>query len=178
MVFGASGVGSSGTLELSALDGSNGFVLNGVAAGDQSGVSVSAAGDVNGDGIDDLLVSARSADPNGGSSGASYVVFGASGVGSSGTLELSALDGSDGFALNGVTANDLSGYSVSAAGDVNGDGVDDLLIGASSADPNGNFSGASYVVFGASGVGSSGSLELSVLDGSTGFVLNGVAARD
>jgi hypothetical protein len=91
-------VGSSGSLEQSALDGSNGFVLNGVAAGDFSGVSVSAAGDVNGDGVDDLLIGAFL----GSSSGASYVVFGASGVGSSGILELSDLDGSNGFVLNGV----------------------------------------------------------------------------
>ncbi len=178
VVFGASGVGSGGTLELSSLDGSNGFVLNGAAAGDNSGRSVSAAGDVNGDGVDDLLIGANGADPNGNYSGASYLVFGASGVGSSGTLELSSLDGSNGFVLNGVTGSDNSGFSVSAAGDVNGDGVDDLLIGAHRADPNGNRSGASYVVFGASGVGSSGTLELSSLDGSNGFVLNGVTADD
>ena len=178
VVFGASGAGSSGTLELSSLDGSNGFVLNGVTAGNRSGYSVSAAGDVNGDGVDDLLIGAYRAAPNGGFSGASYVVFGASGVGSSGTLELSALDGSSGFVLNGVTASNRSGRSVSAAGEVNGDGVDDLLIGAYHADPNGSFSGASYVVFGASGVGSGGTLELSSLDGSNGFVLNGVTSRD
>ncbi len=178
VVFGASGVGSSGTLELSALDGSDGFVLNGVDLADGSGHSVSAAGDVNGDGVDDLLIGARDADPNGSNSGASYVVFGASGVGTGGTLELSALDGSNGFVLNGVAAFDRSGYSVSAAGDVNGDGVDDLLIGAYGAAPNGIRSGASYVVFGASGVGNSGTLELSSLDGSSGFVLNGVAAFD
>ncbi|MEE9344772.1 MAG: integrin alpha, partial [Methylococcales bacterium] len=115
-------------VELSSLDGSNGFVLNGVTERDFSGRSVSAAGDVNGDGVDDLLIGADGADSNGSSSGASYVVFGASGVGSSGTLELSALDGSDGFVINGVNADDFSGVSVSAAGDVNGDGVDDLLI--------------------------------------------------
>ncbi|MEE9344777.1 MAG: integrin alpha, partial [Methylococcales bacterium] len=175
VVFGASGVGSSGTLELSSLDGSNGFVLNGVTALDFSGYSVSAAGDVNGDGVDDLLIGAPGADTNGSGSGASYVVFGASGVGTGGTLELSSLDGSSGFVLNGVTAFDHSGGSVSAAGDVNSDGVDDLLIGAN---PNGSGSGASYVVFGASGVGSSGTLELSNLDGSNGFVLNGVTRKD
>ncbi len=134
-------------LELSALDGSNGFVVNGVAASDQSGFSVSAAGDVNGDGIDDLLIGAPNADPNGTQSGASYVVFGSS-AGFSSPLELSALDGSNGFVVNGVAVVDDSGRSVSAAGDVNGDGVDDLLIGAPGADPNGFLSGASYVVFG------------------------------
>ena len=64
-------------LELSSLTGTNGFQINGEAAYDQSGISVSAAGDINGDGIDDLIVGAFGADPNGVSySGASYVVFG------------------------------------------------------------------------------------------------------
>jgi len=51
-------------------------------------------------------------------------------VGSSGNLELSALDGTNGFKLSGVAAGDVSGQAVSTAGDVNGDGMDDLLIGA------------------------------------------------
>jgi Ca2+-binding RTX toxin-like protein len=180
VVFGGSGVGSSGNLNLSALNGSNGFVINGITAYDFSGISVSSAGDINGDGIDDLIVGAYRADPNGNSAaGASYVVFGGSGVGSSGSFNLSALNGSNGFVINGIAANDRSGVSVSSAGDINGDGIDDLIIGASAADPNGNtFAGASYVVFGGSGVGSSGSLNLSTLNGSNGFVINGIAAGD
>ncbi len=45
-------------------------------------------------------------------------------------------DGSTGFVLNGIDLSDLSGFSVSSAGDVNGDGIGDLIIGANSADPN------------------------------------------
>ncbi len=63
-------------------------------------------------------------------------------------LELSALTGANGFTINGVAADDYSGFSVSGAGDINGDGIDDLIIGAYGADPNGDRSGASYVVFG------------------------------
>ncbi|WP_036536232.1 integrin alpha, partial [Neosynechococcus sphagnicola] len=124
----------SSVLNLSSLNGSNGFRINGINASDSSGGSVSSAGDVNGDGIDDLLIGADRADPNGiDGSGQSYVVFGST-SGFSSTLSLSSLNGSNGFALNGIAAYDLSGYSVGSAGDVNGDGIDDLMIGAWGAD--------------------------------------------
>ncbi|MEM8641309.1 MAG: DUF4347 domain-containing protein [Cyanobacteria bacterium P01_G01_bin.54] len=180
VVFGGTTIGSNGSFELSSLDGSNGFVLNGIDAFDQSGRSVSHAGDVNGDGIADLIIGATGASPNGNvAAGESYVVFGENNLGSNGSFELNSLDGSNGFVLNGIDELDLSGGSVSRAGDVNGDGIDDLIIGAEVADPNGNLNaGESYVVFGGNNVGGNGSLELSSLDGSNGFVLNGIDADD
>ena len=130
------------------LNGSNGFAINGFAGGDLSGSSVSSAGDVNGDGFDDLIIGAKRASPNGiTAAGQSYVVF-SSNSGFGAGLDLSTLDGSNGFAINGIAASDWSGSSVSSAGDVNGDGIDDLIIGARLADPNGTSSGQSYVVFG------------------------------
>ena len=65
------------------------------------------------------------------------------------TINLGSLSGSNGFRLDGVAAFDQSGRSVSAAGDINGDGLDDLIVGAVGADPNGNgYAGSSYVVYG------------------------------
>jgi len=175
VVFG-SGQGLPSPLNLSDLNGNNGFVINGVSEYDESGTAVSAAGDINGDGIDDVIIGALLADPNGDGSGASYVVFG-SGPPWDSSLDLSSLDGSKGFVINGVNAGDNSGTSVSAAGDINVDGIDDLIIGASLADPNGVGSGASYVVFGSVQDWAS-SMNLSDLNGSNGFVINGVSAGD
>ena len=110
MVFGGSGVGSTGTINLSSLSGIDGFVVKVVNDYDNSGVSVSGAGDINDDGVDDLIIGASEADPNGNDrAGASYVVFGGSGVGVTGQINLSSLSGTDGFAINGVNVDDRSG---------------------------------------------------------------------
>ena len=143
-------------INLSSLDGSNGFRLDGAAASGFSGEAVSGAGDVNGDGFADVIV---------GASGSSYVVFGKA-SGFDATLNLSSLDGSNGFRLDGEE-HDRSGVSVSNAGDVNGDGFDDLIVGARAANPNGygsgSGSGSGYVVFGQAS-GFSAAMDLSSLN--------------
>lgn len=176
VMFGKPGVGGSGTIALSSLTGVTGFKLNGESNKDESGYSVSAAGDVNNDGYPDLLIGA-SGYPSGSNQGRSYVVFGGPGVGSSGLISLANLNGSNGFKLDGEFNNDNSGYSVSAAGDINADGYLDLLIGAYGYQSGSN-RGRSYVVFGGPGVGSSGQISLSNLNGSNGFKLDGESNHD
>jgi len=178
------------TVELSELeqnDNNNGFVINGVSVNDDSGRSVSNAGDVNGDGLADLIVGAPGDDPNSrktdsgiiiGDSGASFVVFGKT----DGTkVELSDIEsGTGGFVINGVSVSDDSGSSVSDAGDINGDGLADLIVGAPDHDPNigrnndfvfGGYGGTSFVVFGKT---DGTEVELSDIENGTGgFVING-----
>ena len=163
---------------LSSLNGTNGFRIDGVAAGDGSGVSVALAGDVNGDGFDDLIVGASGADPGGRTdAGSSYVVFGKA-SGWTPTLALSSLDGTNGFRIDGAALGDQSGFSVAPAGDVNGDGFADLIVGANLADPGGRTSaGTSYVVFGKIS-GWTPTLALSSLDGTNGFRIDGAALGD
>jgi hypothetical protein len=166
------------TLELSDLDGKSGFVLTGIAEGDAAGYAVSGAGDVNGDGTDDIVIGAYGADPGGRSAaGQTYVIFGAPDIGALGTLPLASLDGSNGYALNGINRvenNDFSGLSAGGAGDVNGDGVGDVIVGAFLADPPGREdAGQAYIVFGGANVGLAGQIELAQLDGRNGFTLNG-----
>ncbi len=156
--------------------GSGGFVINGIDPGDNSGYKVSGAGDVNGDGLDDVIVGAWGASPAGNSAaGESYVVFGkADGT----AVSLSAVAaGTGGFVINGIDALDHSGRSVSGAGDVNGDDLADLIVGAWVADPAGvNAAGESYVVFGKAD-GTPVSLS-AVAAGMGGFVINGIDPLD
>lgn len=169
---------------LAELDGTNGFAMDGEASGDRSGRSVSSAGDINGDGVDDLIIGADGAEPNGIFSGRTYIVFGRD-VSTQGAypanLQLSNLDGIVGFKIDGENTYDRSGFSVSYAGDINGDNIDDLIIGAYRFSPNGVNSGRSYVVFGRN-VSVQGDFEsivsLSELNGNNGFIINGEFSND
>ncbi|MBR8828957.1 MAG: FG-GAP repeat protein [Gomphosphaeria aponina SAG 52.96 = DSM 107014] len=185
VVFGGDGE-FPGEIELDELDGSDGFVINGVSDFDDSGRSVSSAGDVNGDEIVDVIIGAPYADPNGSRSGQSYVVFGSDGEFPA-EVELDELDGSDGFIINGANNLDNSGRAVSSAGDINGDGFDDVIVGAPYANRTGYYGyygyyyygakGASYIVFGSDG-SFPAEVELDELDGSDGFVINGLGNYD
>ena len=95
-------------IDLSFLTAWQGFIIQGDALGDQAGYSVSSAGDVNGDGIDDLIVGAPFGDDGGegaGESGEAYVIYGVAGT-SRGTLDLSSLTAAQGFIIQGDTDRD------------------------------------------------------------------------
>jgi len=137
-----------------SLNGENGFVARGIRGGvvpieenqaiwgDLSGTSIDGAGDYNNDGIDDLLIGAshtiRSAARKG--VGQIYVIYGSK-SGFPARLNLTDLDGDNGFRINGIGTVDYFGVYVRAAGDFNADGKDDIVVGASG-------QGNSYVIYG------------------------------
>jgi len=164
--------------DLSTLDGKNGFVLDGADdAGGYTGNSVSAAGDVNGDGIADIIIGAPFDNDNVGRPGFAYVVFGTD-QGFPAQWSLAKLNGSNGFAIAGAADGDRTGYTVAGAGDVNGDGLDDVIVEAIYANVGAvREVGRRYVVFG-SAQGFPPVFELSALDGTNGFALNGIAEHD
>ena len=178
VVYGSSDQSDVTLNENSVIDDneSRGFVIQGAAPGDLSGVSVSNAGDVNADGYADLIVGATYASDK---AGTSYVVYGSSG---GGNLELSDLNDLNdnyerGFAIKGADSDHRSGYSVASAGDVNADGYADLVIGAPEATTviDNNSAGTSYIVYGSP----SGSyVDLGNFnDNSIGFVVDGPAGN-
>jgi len=170
--YGASNMGSAGVLSPASLDGTNGFRLPGPRPGDGSGSFVDSPGDFNADGCPDLVIGAPYADPNGRSSGQTYVVFGGLGVGSTGWLDLLGLNGINGFTINGAAQYHLAGFCT-GLGDFNGDGVDDVSIGAPLASPNGVVdAGRVYVLYG-KGAWNQPVLELATLQAAQGFYADG-----
>ncbi len=175
-----------GNIDLSELTVADGFIIQGDGVGDRAGISVSGAGDVNGDGFADLIVGARNGDDGGTDAGEAYVVFGKASTPR--VVDLTNLAAGDGFIIQGDMPGDNAGVSVSGAGDINGDGYADLIVGARNGDDGGTDAGEAYVVFGkASGpsdpFGSLDSTDRRVVDlerlaSEDGFIIQGEAGGD
>ncbi|WP_343613736.1 HYR domain-containing protein [Flavobacterium sp.] len=173
----------SASINVNNLYGANGFSIYGEILTREAGFSVNTAGDINGDGITDLIIGAPgSYSPWYGPSmiykiipGAAYVVFGKA-SGFSPNVDLGLLDGTNGFVIrNDIPSSNfpLTGYDVSSAGDINGDGIGDFML----SDPYrhssyGPEAGHTYVIFGKNN-GFPAEFKISSLDGSNGFTLIG-----
>ena len=174
VLYGGTGLAS---IDLTNLAVTQGFIIQGATAGDQTGRSVSSAGDVNGDGFDDLIVGAPNGDDGGNYAGEAYVIYGGTGLA---TIDLEGLASDQGFIIQGDTANDYAGRSVSSAGDVNGDGFDDLIVGAPRGDDGGSSAGEAYVLYGGTGLNGAGlaNIDLTGLTNDQGFIIQGDAVND
>lgn len=180
LVFGAATLSSK--IALGSLN-SSGTTIFGVSSYDLSGASVSAAGDVNGDGFDDVLIGANGYGFELQYSGETYLIFGGSALPK--VISAAALSSSRGITLVGIDQNDRSGSAVSAAGDVDGDGFADLIIGAPQGDAYANSkvdAGESYLVYGANftnAVTLNGNQTSQTLTGTIDAdIINGAAGHD
>ncbi len=168
-VFFGSAAGYPATV--ASLNGSNGFSILGVS-GDNIGLTVGSAGDLNNDGYDDVVF--QSPDPRSGGGTSTYVVFGkASGFATS--MAIGDINGANGFRLF-AGSGDL-GRNAYTTDDINGDGIDDLVLGAAYSDGVGTNSGTVYVVYGKT-TAFSASLNMTTLGGSDGFRIAGLGAYD
>lgn len=160
VVFGSTTMGGTSQNALAFVpDGTNG-----VALGLSQVLRAEKVADINGDGIDDLLVEGRADTLSGGTE--TFVIFGRSG-GFGATLDLTALDGTDGFSITGTGST----VGFGGTGDVNGDGLRDVIVADTSASGG---AGAIYLIFGQIG-GHTATLDPTTLDGVRGYRISGLA---
>ncbi|CAB1113932.1 unnamed protein product [Ectocarpus sp. CCAP 1310/34] len=138
IIFGGGAI-SNPVNVLTDLNGSNGFVLEGASQGDRSGTSVSSAGDINQDGYDDIVIGAPGV---GSDAGSAYVVFGGETFPEA-SYTLGAIDADGSYTLTAPSDEGFGGFSVSGAGDMNGDDFPDLVVGAYGS----GTAGEAFVVF-------------------------------
>jgi hypothetical protein len=149
-----------------------GFRISDKNYGTIAGASVSSAGDINGDGFDDLIVGGDHNSYGGYYAGQAFVIFGAASF--SGDIKLREMTTSQGFIIQGDTEYDRAGHSVSSAGDINGDGFDDLIVGAFGAGDSS--AGAAYILYGGAFGGSTKPIKLTGT--SSAEILMGAAGGD
>jgi len=155
--------------------GNAGILMGGAVAGDRFGYAMDNVGDFNGDGKADLLICAPYYSPAGENRvGAVYLLYGTAAPVNMDMIVF--VTGALGIRFLGTASGDLAGKTVSGAGDINGDGKMDLLIGAPGADlSDGRIdAGIVYAIFGTSSVFTADIRLSTVLAGSIGFAVFGL----
>ena len=175
VIYGKTSYSSDFDLSVTPLiSSSTGFTITGNLAGDHFGFSLSAAGDVNKDAYDDIVIGGDNKD-NG--RGYVYVIYGKANPVDINLSSASLAPASTGFLIAGENAYDHFGFSVSKAGDVNKDGYADILVGGWGVN---NAAGGAYVIYGRSNADLAYlNLATASLDpASTGFKISGSADGD
>lgn len=168
IIFGKAS-GWSSSFDTATLNGTTGTTLT----NDDANTLV--VKDVNGDGVGDVIIGSAFADISANNAGSVYTYFGKT-SGWTSSFDLSTLDGTTGFRVDGQSASDFAGIS-SWSDDINNDGINDIIIGATSANNSATDSGSVYVIYGKES-GWSSSFGLGTLNGVNGFRVDGETASD
>jgi len=131
-------------------DALNSTAFTGQHSQDYFGYSVSKAGDINGDGYNDIIIGSPGNNTVGSSAGRVFIYFGGTSIGTMPDVVLTA-----------QATGDYFGCSVSDAGDLNGDGFGDFIVGAMYADAPANNSGKAYIYFGGNEISNTANLTIS-----------------
>ncbi len=185
--------GHPSTISVLDLTANTGLVIKGLDNQDYTGASVSGIGDLNHDGFDDVAIGSPGKGPFGTPSdypGEVYILFGGqfSGIDQ---IDRRDLNGGNGVRVRGIRGGivpiqnneaiwgDLAGTSLDGVGDMNGDGMDDFMIGASHTIINARRKGVgqTYIIFGSQSAFPA-RLSLNDLDGANGFRINGIGTVD
>jgi len=166
VIYGSSDLSNFKLIDMTS---EQGFTISGESDTEEP-VSVSGAGDVNNDGYDDIIVGFQGSDLN---AGITYVIFGKPSLLSD--IKVSSLTISQGFSITRASENSNSGHSISGGGDVNGDGYDDIVIGAPYSS---DFAGAVYVVYGRAGDFTNVYLGDNIVDNYQGYAIYGAYSGD
>lgn len=153
---------------LASLNGVNGFSIIGPQVCVQCGYSVSSAGDINGDGYSDIIFSSPYASPDGMTYAGFVVGFFGHGGAFSATYDIRTFNGTNGFMVKGLYSHDRFGSSVAKAGDINSDGISDIILGSA---PSENTLGYAVLLFGKTSAWNA-QINLASLDGNNGVIYN------
>jgi hypothetical protein len=138
-IFLASSLGDESDINLDDAD----YIIDGEVIHDYLGYAMASAGDVDGDGLDDIILGAHQNDEAGSNAGMTYLLLGSS-FGTASSISLSEAS----YRISGAYGSDTSGNSVAGGGDIDGDGLSDVLIGARANPDGGMYAGSVYILFG------------------------------
>ncbi len=175
IIYGSKNFGKS--FDIKTIDGTNGFYINIDTTPNSNIANSILLGDVNGDKVDDTLLQISKQIPGSYFETDSYVIFG-SNSGFSLSFNLSTINGNNGFVVNGTSISSFNSLmqGVGAAGDINCDGINEIIIGDFSVNPPtpyaGVGSGQVYIIYGSKNPFSK-YFHLTTLDGRNGFTING-----